>query len=95
MEKGEPSRELATEQRDVQSQERREFIEKCGRFALVTPPTISIMLVAEARTYQAAASGGNLSRQQEQQRRIQEAREEQERRREEQQRRIQEARRRR
>ena len=51
---------------DKESKSRREFIEKCGRLALITPPTISMMLAAEGRIYQAAASGGNTGRQERQ-----------------------------
>ena len=43
---------------DLSSQERRDFIEKCGRFALVTPPTIAVMLAADGRNYAEAFSGG-------------------------------------
>ena len=43
------------------SEERREFIARCGRFALVTPPAITLLLAANGRAYAGAASpaGGN------------------------------------
>jgi len=44
---------------DGSSQERRDFIAKCGRFALVTPPAIALLLSADGRSYAAAFSGGN------------------------------------
>ena len=43
---------------DLSSQERRDFIEKCGRFAVVTPPTVALMLAADGRNYAQAFSGG-------------------------------------
>jgi hypothetical protein len=44
---------------DRPSEGRREFIAKCGRFALVTPPAITLLLAADGRNYAEAASGGN------------------------------------
>ena len=38
------------------SEERREFITKCGRFALVTPPAITLLLAADGRAYAQATS---------------------------------------
>jgi hypothetical protein len=46
------------EKSDLSSQERRDFIEKCGRFAVVTPPMIALMLAADGRNYAQAMSGG-------------------------------------
>jgi hypothetical protein len=46
------------EKADLSSQERRDFIEKCGRFAVVTPPVIGLMLSADGRNYAQAMSGG-------------------------------------
>lgn len=36
---------------------RRDFIAKCGRFAVVTPPTIALLLSASGRNYAEAFSG--------------------------------------
>lgn len=47
------------EKYDLSSQERRDFIEKCGRFAVVTPPTIALLLSATGRNYAQAMSGGS------------------------------------
>jgi hypothetical protein len=41
------------------SKSRRDFIAKCGRFAVVTPPTIALMLSAADRNYAHAFSGMN------------------------------------
>jgi len=40
------------------SKARRDFIAKCGRFAVVTPPTIALLLSASGRNYAEAFSGG-------------------------------------
>jgi hypothetical protein len=37
---------------------RRRFLASCGKFAAVTPPTITLMLAAAERSYVAAQSGG-------------------------------------
>jgi hypothetical protein len=37
---------------------RRRFLATCGKFAAVTPPTITLMLAAAERSYVAAQSGG-------------------------------------
>lgn len=42
---------------DRPSKGRREFIARCGRFALVTPPAITLLLAADGRNYAEAASG--------------------------------------
>lgn len=36
---------------------RRQFLKKCGKFAIVTPPAVALMLSAEGSQYTAAASG--------------------------------------
>lgn len=36
---------------------RREFLKKCGKFAVVTPPAVALMLSAQGSRYAAAASG--------------------------------------
>jgi hypothetical protein len=38
---------------------RRRFLAACGKFAVVTPPTITLMLAAAERSYVAAQSGGS------------------------------------
>ena len=45
------------EKADLSSQERREFIETCGRFAVVTPPVIALLLSADGRNYAQAMRG--------------------------------------
>lgn len=37
---------------------RRKFLAACGRFAVVTPPAITLMLAASRQNYATAASGG-------------------------------------
>jgi hypothetical protein len=37
---------------------RRRFLASCGKFALATPPAITLMLAAGERNYATAASGG-------------------------------------
>lgn len=39
-------------------QARRRFLANCGKFAVVTPPVVSLMLSASERSYAAVASGG-------------------------------------
>jgi len=41
------------------SQARRRFLAACGKFALATPPAISLMLAGSERNYATAASGGS------------------------------------
>ena len=38
---------------------RREFLAKCGRLAVVTPPTVTLMLAASRQNFAVAQSGGN------------------------------------
>lgn len=40
---------------------RRDFLQKCGKFAVVTPPTVALMLSAVDRNYAVAASGSSSS----------------------------------
>jgi L-asparaginase II len=47
-------------QTETYSEERRQFIAKCGRFAVVTPPTMVLMLSAVDRNYAQAFSGNNI-----------------------------------
>jgi hypothetical protein len=37
---------------------RREFLAKCGRLAIVTPPAVTLMLAASKRNFAVAYSGG-------------------------------------
>jgi hypothetical protein len=37
---------------------RRRFLATCGRFAIVTPPAVALLLAAGDRKYAVAASGG-------------------------------------
>lgn len=37
---------------------RRRFLAKCGKFAAITPPAMTILLSSTAQNYAAAASGG-------------------------------------
>lgn len=39
------------------SQARRQFLAKCGKFAVVTPPVVTLMLTAAHNNYAAAVSG--------------------------------------
>lgn len=39
-------------------QARRRFLANCGKFAVVTPPVVSLMLSASHRSYAAVGSGG-------------------------------------
>lgn len=36
---------------------RREFLARCGKFAVVTPPTVGLLLSAANRNYAVASSG--------------------------------------
>ncbi|MHB1217766.1 MAG: hypothetical protein ACYC1L_06165 [Alphaproteobacteria bacterium] len=38
---------------------RRRFLANCGKFAVVTPPVVSLMLSASHRSYAAVGSGGS------------------------------------
>ena len=43
---------------DTFASARREFLAKCGRLAVVTPPTVTLMLAASQRNFAVAHSGG-------------------------------------
>jgi hypothetical protein len=43
---------------DPSSNARREFLAKCGRLAVVTPPAVTLMLAASQRNFAVAQSGG-------------------------------------
>ena len=40
---------------------RRRFLAKCGKFAVVTPPAMAVLLSSTAQNYAVAASGGHVS----------------------------------
>lgn len=41
------------------SEARRRFLAQCGKFAVVTPPTVGLLLAASKRNYAVASSGGH------------------------------------
>ena len=43
---------------DPSASARREFLAKCGRLAVVTPPAVTLMLAASQRNFAVAQSGG-------------------------------------
>jgi hypothetical protein len=45
---------------DAALQARRKFLATCGKFALVTPPVITLMLSDAERNFAVAASGGSI-----------------------------------
>ena len=45
---------------DLTNASRRKFLAQCGKFAAVTPPTITLMLVAADQNFAVAASGGTV-----------------------------------
>jgi hypothetical protein len=48
---------MARKQKDV-SEARRRFLARCGKFAVVTPPTVGLLLSAAKQNYAVASSGG-------------------------------------
>ncbi len=44
-----------------QMQARRRFLAKCGKYAIVTPPAMTVLLSSTAQNYAVAASGGGVS----------------------------------
>lgn len=42
---------------DALSTARRRFLKSCGKFAVVTPPAVTLMLTAASRSYAATHSG--------------------------------------
>jgi hypothetical protein len=44
------------EPRDADQQERRDFLVRCGRFAAVTPPAMTMLLAVAAKPIEAHAS---------------------------------------
>lgn len=47
-----------TDHQEAMRQARRKFLTTCGKFAVVTPPAITLLLSAANRSYAQAASGG-------------------------------------
>ena len=45
----------------AQLEARRRFLAKCGKFAVVTPPVMTVLLSSTAQNYAVAASGGGVS----------------------------------
>jgi len=43
---------------DPSASARREFLAKCGRLAVITPPAVTLMLAASQRNFAVAQSGG-------------------------------------
>lgn len=43
--------------RDALLEARRKFLKSCGKFAVVTPPAVTLMLSAASRSYAATHSG--------------------------------------
>jgi len=41
---------------------RRQFLAKCGKFAVITPPVMTVLLASTAQNYAVAASGNGSSR---------------------------------
>jgi hypothetical protein len=40
---------------------RRRFLAKCGKYAVITPPAMAVLLSSTAQNYAVAASGGRVS----------------------------------
>ncbi|MDF0581939.1 hypothetical protein GPL17_37105 [Bradyrhizobium yuanmingense] len=45
---------------DSNSEDRREFLRSCGKFAAVTPPVMTLLLSTSLTSTAIASSGGNL-----------------------------------
>jgi hypothetical protein len=41
---------------------RRQFLAKCGKFAVITPPVMTVLLASTAQNYAVAASGNGSTR---------------------------------
>jgi hypothetical protein len=41
---------------------RRQFLAKCGKFAVITPPVMTVLLTSTAQNYAVAASGNGSTR---------------------------------
>jgi hypothetical protein len=46
----------------IESPERRDFLDRCGKFAVVTPPAITLLLSTTLSSEAIAASGGTTVR---------------------------------
>lgn len=46
------------ERQDATSEARRKFLGTCGKFAIVTPPAVTLLLSATERSYAQFTSGG-------------------------------------
>ena len=55
MQKSEPMTHL-----DAEGDDRREFLKNCGRFAAVTPPTVTLLLSTSLTSAAIAGSGGHI-----------------------------------
>ncbi|MCK1735528.1 hypothetical protein IVA79_16455 [Bradyrhizobium sp. 138] len=49
-------------QLDTEGDDRREFLKACGKFAAVTPPTVTLLLSTSLTSTAIASSGGNIVR---------------------------------
>lgn len=45
---------------DAEGDDRREFLKNCGRFAAVTPPTVTLLLSTSLTSAAIASSGGHI-----------------------------------
>jgi hypothetical protein len=54
--------EIQTESENDEKLARREFLEKCGKFAAVTPPAVAVLLATGKTNYAVASSGSNNGR---------------------------------
>ena len=51
-----PTKQSADPETDRDRQERRDFLRRCGRFAVVTPPAMAILLTVSSVPREARAS---------------------------------------
>ncbi len=49
---------MAHREKDM-SEARRRFLARCGKYAVVTPPTVGLLLSAAKHNYAVASSGGH------------------------------------
>ncbi len=47
---------------DLETEDRREFLKSCGRFAAVTPPAMTLLLSTSLTSTAIASSGGRIVR---------------------------------
>jgi hypothetical protein len=50
--------EMLMRRSDEQVEARRRFLASCGKFALITPPAMTVLLSSTAQNYAVAGSGG-------------------------------------